>query len=189
MTKLQTRAARVFDRILDGCVTLAAILLALLVLSVSYEVTVRQLFRSSLIGLDEVLEFSLLWIAFLTIAWVLKQEGHVSMDIIVTRFKPRTRVMLSILTTILSAVICFIIALYGTKITWDYFKIGYMAVGILYLPKWPIMSIIPVGFFLLFIQMLRRCYGFVTAWRALGSDEKKSEAQIPKSGEQTWTGG
>ncbi len=80
---------RVFDRLNGVLAVMGATLLILVMLSVSYNVATRYFFRFSTPGMFEIWEYSLLYMTFLGAAWLLRREGHVSMDIVLNHLKPR----------------------------------------------------------------------------------------------------
>ena len=91
------------------------------------------------------------------------------MELVLTRLSPKTQVILNIITSLLGAIVCLVAAWYGIQATWDNFQVGSMFGTLLWTPKFIIMAIIPVGYSLLFIQFLRRSYGYFGKW-----NEKKS---------------
>ena len=102
-----------------------------------------------------------MFLTLLGATWLLKLEGHVKMDLLVNQLNPRTQALLNIITSILGAIICLVIAWYGTEVTWSQFQKGITYPTVLEPPVFIILSVIPIGYFLLFIQFLRRTYSFL----------------------------
>ncbi len=166
--KLQTRVSAIFDRTSSLLAFFGASLVIFIMLAVTLEVTVRQFLGTSVRGLFEVTEYALLYITFSGAAWLLKREGHVKMDLVLNRLRPRAQAMLNGITSILGVFTCFVLTWYGVMVTWEVFRIDYhLEHGVISPPLFPIMVIIPVGSFLLFIQFLRKAYAHMRAWRAL----------------------
>ncbi len=171
--KLITRGNALFNRALDVLAFFANFLVASMMILVSLEVVLRFLAgRSIMDWLIEVAEYSLLWITFLAGAWLLRSEGHVKMDFVLLRLKPRAQAMLIFITSILSVVVFLVITGFSAQATWVAFKLGYHDYSALMPLTWPLMSIIPVGSFLLFIQFLRRSYDNLGRWRELQDQEQ-----------------
>jgi len=164
--KLIAKLTAIFDRTLDAMAILAGILLAFAVLSVSVAVATRYFLGYPIGWVIEISSYILLYITFLVAAWVLREEGHVAVDIVLERLRPRTRSLINIGTSTISAVVCFILTWYGIRVTWDLFQTSYFTPTELELPKWIINAIIFVGSFLLFIQFLRRSYGYLESRKA-----------------------
>lgn len=154
------KISTIFDHTIKLSVILAMLVLMSILLIITAQVVLR-LFGYTTIWVNEVTEYFLLYIVFLGTAWVLKKEGHIKMDLVLVRLRPRAQVLLNIITSILCAIICLAIVWYGAKITWEFFQIGYIGPGLLRIPQAPIVVIIPVGSLLLFIQFLRRTHGYL----------------------------
>lgn len=164
---LLTKANALFDRILDLFTILAAIFVAFMMLAVTGDVTARFILGRSGVGwVIEISEYMLVYITFLGTAWLLKKEGHIKVDLVIERLQPRVKDMINIITSILGAICWLTIIIYSTESTWYHFQIGYFVTSPLRPPIVIFLAIIPVGSFLLFIQFLRRTYGYLQKWRA-----------------------
>lgn len=165
--KLLTKGWTIFDRIISLLAILGASLLTFMMLAVSWEVISRYFLGRGVIWVIEFSEYALLYITFLGTAWLLKREGHVKMDIALTRLNPKTQLLINSITSILGAILCLVIAWAGAEVAWDHLQRGLHQPTLIAPPDFPIFAVIPVGSFLLFIQFLRRAYSFLESWRAL----------------------
>lgn len=163
--KLARKSNTIFDRTLYVLALLAAALIIFIVIAITTQVVLRFLFNRSLIWVIEVTEYSLLFMTLLGAAWVLKEEGHVRIELLLERLDLGTRSILNIITSVIGAIICLIITWYGVKVTWEYFQIDYRLATALKPPSFYLFAVIPLGIFLLFIQFLRRTNRFVGEWR------------------------
>jgi len=163
--KLLTKGSAVFDYIIGSLAYLAAAILTFIMLSVCWDVTARAAWGQPLAWELEFSEYGLLYITFLGAAWVLKNERHVIVDIVLTQFNPRTRALLNVATSILGAIICLFLTWYGWDVSWEHLVKGYYQPTPIEPPDFPIFVIIPIGSFLLFIQFLRRTYKHLGNWR------------------------
>jgi len=164
--KLLTKGAAVFDRITGLLALLGASILTFMMLAVCWEVISRYFLGRGVIWVIEFSEYFLLYITFLGTAWLLKKDGHVKMDILLTRFKPKTQHLINSITSILGAILCLVVAWSGAEVAWDHLQRGLHQPTLIAPPDFPIFAVIPVGSFLLFIQFLRRSYGFLGSRRA-----------------------
>lgn len=171
--KLLTKITAIFDGTIDFLALLAAMLLAFIMLGTVTEVAVRYLLGGSIKWMMETVEYSLLFITFLAAAWLLRSEGHVIMDVIINRLKPRTQAQTNMITSILGMVICLVVAWYGAEVTWSNFQRGIVLGTVLEPPIFIILSIIPVGSFFLSVQFLRRTYHYLRKWRESPNQEKR----------------
>ncbi|RBW47791.1 C4-dicarboxylate ABC transporter [Psychromonas sp. B3M02] len=104
----------VFDRFSDIVGKIAATLMILLLANVFYDVVARYFFKSSSIGLQE-LEWHLFASMFLLgIAYTLKEEGHVRVDIIYERLGEKGKAWINFLGCIFFLLpFCALIIWYG----------------------------------------------------------------------------
>ncbi len=161
---MRRRFIAVFDRTIDSLAYLADVLIICLMLAVGVGIVMR-LIGIPVLGLFEITEYSLLFITFLGAAWLLKKEGHVKMDILLSRLSAKDQALMNIITSIVGAIICLAVVWYGVRVTWESFQTGYFTVSYLKILRAPILAVIPVGGCLLFVQFLRRTYGFLESWR------------------------
>jgi C4-dicarboxylate transporter DctQ subunit len=155
------------DRLLDCLFFLAGVLLVVATFSVCWGIFSRYFLSRPLGWLVEVNEYILLCIAFLVSAWVLRQEGHVKMDIVLNLLNPRMQLVVNIITSIVSACICLIFTWFSMKVTWELFQKKTLTPTVLELPKFFFTGVIFFGSFLLVIQFVRRTRGFLQTWRGL----------------------
>jgi len=155
------KSGRIFDSILGVMAVLAQALIGFAMVSVLYEIGVRLLLGKAVFWVLQSTSFCLVFITFLGTAFLLKEEGHVKVDLILVRLSPRTQSLVGAITSVLAAITFLLIAWYGAVATLDAFYTGYRFSLELPLPQASILFIIPVGCFLLFIQLLRRAYGFI----------------------------
>ena len=151
----------IFDRALGLMAILAGVIIVFMLLSVSGSVVGRYFFSRPIPWITEISEFLLLYITFLMAAYLLKREGHVRVDILVNYLRPRTQAILGVVTSIIGAAACLVLAWYGALETWEQWSRGTYTAEIPNLPNGPILVIIPIGSFLFFIQFLRRTRRYV----------------------------
>lgn len=164
--RLVKKLTNFFDRIIVLMTILAGILLVFAMLIISGAVASRYFLGRPIGWVIEISEYIILFVTFLVAAWVLKQEEHVKMDIVLNQLNPRTQSMINVITSGISAIVCFILTWYGAKVTWELFETGYFTPTLLELPKFIIIAVIFIGSFILFIQFLRRTHNNWGNWRA-----------------------
>lgn len=164
--KSATKVSVFLDRTMSAPFFLAAVLVIFMMLAITIEVTARYFFGQPMSWMFEIVEYSLLSFTFLGAAWVLKVEEHVKMDVILNRLNPRAQALLNIITSIICVMLWLLLTWYAVKVTWDNFQSGYYLNTVLGPPLYPMLAVIAFGSLLLFVQSLRRTYGFLESWRA-----------------------
>lgn len=155
MRKLFTSALNYFDKLNDFLAVLADICLVVLMLLITTEVVMRYLFRSPIEGAVEAQQIILIVICFLGASWVLKKDQHIVLDVVINRLSQRHLALMKTVTGFVGAIVCLITAWYGLVAGIDYTIRGIMTSGMLNFPKGPILVLIAIGFFFMFIQFLR----------------------------------
>jgi len=162
-----------FDKSLLFFTSIAGVLVISLMLLVSMEVVLRYFFGKPTSWVVEVSEYILLFIPFLVGAWVLREEGHVKMDMLLIQLSKKNRALVIAITSFFSALICGILTVFGVKTALYFYSVGYKTPTVLKLPKSALISIIFFGMFLLFIQLTRRGYSHLKEWKRLRASSEK----------------
>ncbi|MEW6667107.1 MAG: TRAP transporter small permease [Thermodesulfobacteriota bacterium] len=162
---------RVWDRIMDGIMVLAGILLWGQMLIVNVEVFSRYLGRPTT-WVAEISSILILWIPFMICGWVLRREGHVKMDLLVERLSPAVQALLNSIISMVGVLVMLIVAVAGlmTSIYW----IGNRTPTVLMLPRTPIIAIISIGSLIFAIQFLIRALENFRQWRGEGTEGSPS---------------
>lgn len=158
-----------FNRATDILASLASLLIFLIVVAISFSVATRFLFGMSWVGLVELSAMSLLFITFMGTTWVLRKNGHTTMDFVVKQFSPRTQAFFHMITSMFCALICLVLVWYGAEVAWTRFMKGTYLFSHVNIPDAYFLFIIPIGSFFLFVQFLIRTYGYFQSWRDTGT--------------------
>ena len=159
--KLLQKTHALFDRIIEFLAFLAGGFLIFILLGVTVQVISRALWDYVILWMLPWTEFSMLYITFLGTAWVLREERHVKMDLVLSRCSPRTQAILNTITSMVAIGICLVVFWYAAQVTWHYFQMDYRLADYARTPKFPIMAIVPIGCFLLAVQFLRRSHWYL----------------------------
>ncbi|MFC2068927.1 TRAP transporter small permease [Chloroflexota bacterium] len=154
-----------FDSITRVSAFISAIFLIFIILAVTIGVSMRYLFDSPQAWVIELCEYSLLYIVFLGSAWLLAKDGHISMDLVINRLRPITQAIINTITYFVCMVVSLIIIWYGILVVIDSYQKGLFYYTVLETPTYPILAIVPIGSFLLFIQFMRRTFSYAKMWR------------------------
>ena len=174
--KLARKIAAIFDGVNKVLFGFTGVLVMFIMVAISADTMMRYFMNSPIEGTLEFAEHSLFLITFLGLAWLMKTGGHVTIDIVVTRLNPKNRALLGIITSVLAAIIALIFLWFGAEVTWSNFIRGTMfggqGIGGM-IPKAPILAAIPIGFLLLFIESLRKGWGYSRNWSIQQSQEQR----------------
>lgn len=162
----QRENGTVFDRILEMTKAVGIVMIMFMMLAICAHVGMRYILGKPLNWVIDVSTILLLYIAFLAAAWLLRDEGHVSIDLLFVFLKPRRQFLLQVINSLICMAVCAIITLYGVIETISVWKLDLYVDMPLEPPKWLVVIIIPLGSFLLCIQSVRRTQGFLKKLRS-----------------------
>lgn len=144
---------------LDFIIEFLAYLAGIIILALTFVVTGAALMRymgfRAPIWTLQYTEYGLLWFTFLGAAWLLREEGHIKIDTIISRLYAKTRRKVEIIDDILGFIVSIAIFWFGTLHTIDLYQRGIMEVKGVTVLKFPIFLIIPLGGLALSIQFVR----------------------------------
>ena len=149
-----------FDRRLAKIETafanLALVCIVFLVVAVCYEMLMRGLFDRPQNWVVELTEYSLLYITFLGTSGLLRQNGHVSVDLLTDALNPVWKRRLALVSAAICFVVCVILTCFASFATVDAQRRGVYKPTILEFPSWIVIAVIPVGSLLLSLRFAHR---------------------------------
>ncbi len=156
------RIIRILVKIYDGTLNLllyvAVGLILFLVVLVCASVFVRR--TPYAIGWAvEASEYILLLMTFFGTGWVLKNGGHINVDVLVNLLPKRAQKLYQGILYSIVAALCFVFTIIGISTAWEAYASGTMQVKVYTFPKWILISLIPLAGFFLFVESLK------IAWR------------------------
>lgn len=156
MTKIVRGIAYGINRLTWFSEVLSEIALLGLLILVFHEVVVRYVFNSPTLFSVEISEYLLVFVAFISAGWVLKEDRHVQMLSFVNLLPEKIRLCADILTSFGVMVFCGILVLKGGQSTIMAYVGDYHSSSLLNFPLWIPYSIIPLGAFILGTQYIIR---------------------------------
>lgn len=150
------RAAGWFDLLNRALAAIACAVFVLVVLAVCAEIVTRATVDISNPWLVELSEIALLYITFLAAAWVLGNDKHVALDLLLSRVDARTARYLHLVLSITAAIACFVVAWFGVLTVIDQYRSDIREPTIMAPLTFWITAVVPFGFTLLGVQFLRR---------------------------------
>ena len=156
------RIAKAYDHLIDGAAYLAGLLTVGMSLWITYEVFVRYVLLRPTIWAADLSGYALLWVTFLAAPWVLKRNGHVSIELATDRLGPGARRRVAVVVALVGAVISAIFAWETALITFEFYEQGRMMARIWQIPQFLPYACMPLGAALLAVEFLRRAYVIAT---------------------------
>ncbi len=150
------RAARCFDGLNRALAAVACALFVGVALAICAEIVTRAAIDVSNPWLVEISEIALLYITFLAAAWVLGNDKHVALDLLLNHLTDRAARRLHLALALVAAAACFIVVWFGIATVVDQYRNDIREPTIMAPMTYWITAVVPFGFTLLGIQFLRR---------------------------------
>ncbi len=147
---------RAYYRLIETCAVIAALVLGAVAVLVTFDVLARNLGFGPFPWIMDAAEYSLSLITFLIAPWLLYKNEHVRLDVVVTSLSPNVALWVSRIADSLGLAICAIFVGFGTKTMLDSAAHNNMAVKNIVIPEWWLYAPLPICFFLLAVEFIRR---------------------------------
>jgi C4-dicarboxylate transporter DctQ subunit len=142
------------DALIDALALAAALLLVLITLLIVVDVAARSLHLFSLTWALEATEYMLYGVTFLGAPWLLRDRGHIAIEIVVERLPASARRGLRRLTDALGAAICAVLFVFSCRVLWASYASGLTVQKSFSFPEWlPYAAVPPVMFLLLCVHL------------------------------------
>jgi TRAP-type C4-dicarboxylate transport system permease small subunit len=141
-----------------------------LVLLIGQDVFMRYVLNSPTRWTLETAMGIQLFFGFLCAGYVLREGGHIRMQLLIEHVSRKTRLWLYMITSILGFFLCVILVYYAWLMTASSYRVGELTALVAY-PIWWLKSIIFLGFFLLGLQFIAETYKYYRQIK--GADDDK----------------
>ena len=172
--------ARIYDNVLRALFALAGLLIVGIMVSVTIDVVGRYFLGRPVGWVLEAVEYTLLFIPFLGMAWLVRKGGHVRIDVVLSVFGRRTQAAINSATAAGAAIACGVAAYWAALTTWDHFDRAVTTIGIYPISKYLPIAVIALGFAFTCLEFARQAYEEFRAFRNAG-DGRDGEGQAPPS--------
>jgi len=147
------------DRLTNILAILAGVYLVWIFLAIVFQVFARSVFLYGSSHIFTFIEYGLLYITMAGAPWLVREKGHVYIEILTAAVSEQVRPILSRAVVGLVILICVIITYYGIEVTIRAFVRDEMDMRSLDMPRWMLMISMPICFGLMSLQFLRFVIG------------------------------
>lgn len=147
--------AKTYDALLYGMAWFAAFLIAAMMFTITFDVVVRNLGYQSSAHLFTFTEYALLIVPCMGAPWLVREKGHIHVEILLMNVKPKARRRLMRFIGIACIAVCLVIAWYGFGITLSDFVNNEKDVRSFDMPRWMVVGWIPLSFLMMAIEFAR----------------------------------
>lgn len=171
-----------FDRLLNVCLALVNAMLCLLMIIVIADVLMTQIFHAPLRWAHEVSEYVLAFIVFIGAGWLMREEGHLRFDMVLSRLSSKRRAALEFFVSLVMLIVSVVVVWAGIAISASLYQRGALTEAVLQWPRWILISFVPLGFLILALQLIRRSVRFWKDWMFWSGRGQTGEDQAMDNG-------
>ena len=147
--------SRAYTWLVNAMAWLAGFLMAGMMLSICVDVIVRNMGFQSSAHLFTFTEYALLMVPCLGAPWLVREKGHVYVEIFLMSVGERFRRVMTFAVGLGCVLVCGLIAWYGFDVTWTNYVRSDVDVRSMDMPRWMVVIFIPIGFLMMGIEFLR----------------------------------
>jgi C4-dicarboxylate transporter, DctQ subunit len=147
--------SKAYDAVLYGMAWLAGLLMVAMMLTICIDVVVRNLGYQSSAHFFTFTEYALLLVPCLGAPWLVREKGHVFVEILLMYLSRDARKAATFLIGVACVVVCLVMAWYGFEVTVNNFRLDDKDVRSFDAPRWALVVCIPVSFLMMAIEFLR----------------------------------
>src|SRR5260221_9511411 len=146
---------KAYDAVLYGMAWTAAFLIAAMMVIITVDVGVRNFCYQSSSHFFTFTEYALLIVPCLGAPWLVREKGHIYVEILLMHLKPRARRWMMRFIAVACIAVCLVIAWYGFGVTLADFRGAERDVRSFDMPRWLVVGWIPLAFLMMAIEFAR----------------------------------
>ena len=110
--------------------TVAGLFLLVIVSTMAAQVVARYVFDAPFQWSEEVARLALIWMTFISAAFVMAEGRHIAVDVISSRVGDRGKLFIECMSYVVIAASCLLLLIGGTNFVWYVGKVGSPALGV-----------------------------------------------------------
>lgn len=146
---------RAYAAVLYGMAALAGLLMVAMMAAIFVDVVLRNLGYQSSAHLFTFTEYALLAVPCLGAPWMVREKGHIYVEMFLMSLPPRARSLTIRLIGVACVAVCAVLAWVGGAITVSDFIHAERDVRSFDMPRWIVVGFIPLSFAMMAIEFLR----------------------------------
>ncbi len=162
--------ARAYDLLITAMAVAAALLMVAVMLTICLDVLIRNLDRQPSAHFFTFSEYALLLIPCLGAPWMVREKGHVYVELLLMYLGKAGRRWMTRLICLLCIAICLTMAWYGLEVTILDWVQNNKDVRSFDAPRWAIVMWIPVSFLFMGLEFVRFLWRDESPLAALASE-------------------
>ncbi|MFH1953849.1 MAG: TRAP transporter small permease [Pseudomonadota bacterium] len=123
----------------------------------------------------EITQYILVWFTFLSIAWILRIDRHIKVEVLTMHLSRRGQIILDLFSDLIGLLVTGLVTVFGAIVINDFYLKSMRETSPLQPPSWPIFLVIFLGAALTLAEFIKRLIEDSRALRELsGAEEEKA---------------
>jgi C4-dicarboxylate transporter, DctQ subunit len=148
-------AGKAYDAVLYGMAVFAGLLMAAMMAMITADVVLRNLGTQGSAHFFTFTEYFLLLIPLFGAPWLVREKGHIYIEVLTGTLPPQARRALMLAVLGLCTAVCAVLAWYGGDITLQNWLQNEKDVRSFDMPRWILMAAMPLSFGMMATEFLR----------------------------------
>lgn len=147
--------AALYRRLLEALAVVAGVMLAATAVAIVLDVLMRNLGLQPPAHTLTLTEYGLLYLTMLAAPWLVREKGHVYVELVTAALRPRARFWLTRVVYALCVLTCAVIFWFGLDVALTHYQREVIDVRSFDMPRWLLTVSIPLSFGLMTIEFAR----------------------------------
>jgi TRAP-type C4-dicarboxylate transport system permease small subunit len=151
--------AALYRRLLEALAVVAGVMLGAMACAIVLDVLMRNLGLQPPAHTLTLTEYGLLYLTMLAAPWLVREKGHVYIELVTAALSPRARFRLTRVVYGLCVLTCAVIFWFGLEVTISHYQRHVIDVRSFDMPRWLLTASIPLSFGLMAVEFGRFLLG------------------------------
>lgn len=144
-----------FDHLINLLAIVAGFLICAVVVLICVDVLSRNTGALNMPWSLEVAQYAMLLITFLGAPWVLREQGHIVVDLLLQNLSPEKRMKVDRVGHVVCAIVCAALTYVAFRVLLRSYQSGVTKQESFVFPEWWLMSVAPPVFLMLMVIFIR----------------------------------
>jgi C4-dicarboxylate transporter DctQ subunit len=114
----------------------------------------RYILNMAIIFIDEYTAYLLVLTTFMGLAYTLRTDGHIDVDLVIRLLPPKVKKGIRLMTSLLALALTVLLTIQTGQKTWDSFRMGSITTSPLETPLFIPQMFIPIGFAIMGLTLI-----------------------------------
>ena len=136
--------------------SLAGVLIWVATILVTANVVGRYFLNRPISWVLEITQYILVWFTFLSIAWILRIDRHIKVEVLTIHLSRRVQMILELFSDVIGLLVTGVLTSFGAIVVIEFYKKHMRETTPLQPPSWPLFLVIFLGAALTLAEFIRR---------------------------------